>query len=237
MSRSLWPFFTFYGGKWRSAPRYPSPKYSTIIEPFAGAAGYSVRYPQRKVILVERDETIASLWKYLIQVTRSEIESLPLFPVGGHVDELDVCPEARSLIGFWLNKACASPCKTAGAWMRQGLRPKSFWGPEIRYRIAMQVEAIKHWTIIHGDYSSAPDTKATWFIDPPYKLAGKLYRHSSRDIDYLNLARWCRTRLGQAIVCENDGADWLPFAPHITIKSTEGKHGKAKSMEAIWQTT
>lgn len=25
----MWPFFTFYGGKWRAAPRYPSPIYNS----------------------------------------------------------------------------------------------------------------------------------------------------------------------------------------------------------------
>jgi len=41
----LRPFWRYYGGKWRAAPSYPSPRCETIIEPFAGAAGYSLRYP------------------------------------------------------------------------------------------------------------------------------------------------------------------------------------------------
>jgi hypothetical protein len=32
----LRPFWRYYGGKWRAAPRYPAPRYDTIIEPFAG---------------------------------------------------------------------------------------------------------------------------------------------------------------------------------------------------------
>jgi hypothetical protein len=35
---SLRPFWRYYGGKWRAAPRYPRPTHDTIIEPFAGAA-------------------------------------------------------------------------------------------------------------------------------------------------------------------------------------------------------
>ena len=50
------PFWKFYGGKWRAAPRYPRPLYSTIVEPFAGAAGYSTRYYQRDIILVEKEQ-------------------------------------------------------------------------------------------------------------------------------------------------------------------------------------
>ena len=57
----LRPFIRYYGGKWRAAPLYPAPMHSTIIEPFAGAAGYSMRYPDRDVILVERYPVIAVL--------------------------------------------------------------------------------------------------------------------------------------------------------------------------------
>lgn len=66
----MWPFFTFYGGKWRAAPRYPSPIYNTIVEPFAGAAGYAVRYYERDIILIEKDPEIAALWRYLIAADR-----------------------------------------------------------------------------------------------------------------------------------------------------------------------
>lgn len=230
----MWPFFTFYGGKWRAAPRYPAPSRSLIVEPFAGAAGYAVRHYERDVILVEKDAEIAALWRYLIAATREEIEALPLIGMNQSVGELGVCPAARTLIGFWLNKGTASACKTPGAWMREGLRPKSFWGPEIRSRIASQVGRISHWSIIEGGFESAPDVEATWFIDPPYANAGKLYRHNSKSIDFRALAEWSKSRRGQVMVCENDGADWLPFDPFIEIKSTEGKHGKAKSREALW---
>lgn len=230
----MWPFFTFYGGKWRAAPHYPKPIYDTVIEPFAGAAGYAVRHYDRDVILIEKDPEIAALWRYLIAVDRAEIEALPLIRMDQSVDDLDVNSAARTLIGFWLNKGTASACKTPGAWMREGLRPKSFWGPEIRERIAGQVDRISHWRVIEGGYESAPEIEATWFIDPPYESAGKLYRHNSKNINFVALGDWCKSRHGQAMVCENDGADWLPFEPFIEIKSTEGARGKAKSREALW---
>jgi len=44
----LRPFWRYYGGKWRAAPRYPAPRHDLIIEPFAGAAGYAMRYPDQK---------------------------------------------------------------------------------------------------------------------------------------------------------------------------------------------
>lgn len=59
-------------------------------------------------------------------------------------------------------------------------------------------------TTIHGD--------ATWFIDPPYRgRPGSHYRYGSKLIDYTNLAAWCQMLPGQVIVCEQHGADWLPF--------------------------
>jgi hypothetical protein len=35
-----------------------------MVEPFAGAAGYSLRYPERDVILVERYAVVAEMWRY-----------------------------------------------------------------------------------------------------------------------------------------------------------------------------
>lgn len=233
--RKIWPFFSFYGGKWRAAPRYPEPIHSRIIEPFAGSAGYSVRYADRDIILVEKDPIIAALWRYLITATPSDIMALPLLENGQSVDDLSVRPEERALIGFWINKGTAAPVKRAGKWMRSGINPTSFWGPEIRQRIADQVSLIKHWSLIEGDYKQAPDCEATWFIDPPYQIAGKYYRYSSRDLDFDILGDWCRTRFGQVMVCENEGARWLPFRQHIVIKSNESNHGKSKSREVIWE--
>ena len=36
------PLFCYFGSKYRAAPHYPKPLYPHIIEPFAGAAGYSL---------------------------------------------------------------------------------------------------------------------------------------------------------------------------------------------------
>src|SRR5689334_4647899 len=70
----LRPFFGYYGGKWRDAVRhYPQPEYETIVEPFAGSAGFSLRYFDRKVVLCELDPVLAAVWRYLIHVKRKGI--------------------------------------------------------------------------------------------------------------------------------------------------------------------
>jgi len=237
MTRStqrLKPFFTFYGGKWRAAPHYPPPQHATIIEPFAGSAGYSMRYSDRNVVLVEKDPLIAATWRYLLRVTPKEVLSLPDIRNDQTVDDLDVCEEARLLIGWWCNKGSSAPCKRPSSWMRSGILPKSFWGHAIRERIAHQVDVIRHWKLIEGDHTQAPNIKATWFIDPPYQQAGKHYRFGCKQIDYNQLARWCRTRPGQIIVCENVGASWLPFRHWRDIAANQSKHGGKISKEAIW---
>jgi hypothetical protein len=184
------------------------------------------------VKLYDADPTICAVWNYLIRVSPKEVRRLPL--AFGHVDELDLCSEARFLIGFWLNKATTSPSKSPSKWMRdyQSMQPGVYWGEKIRERIASQVDGIRHWKITQASYSEIPDQGATWFVDPPYEQAGKAYRF--HDIDYANLASWCRSRSGQVMACENAGATWLPFVPFRTIKGLEGKRGGKKSVEVIW---
>jgi hypothetical protein len=99
-------------------------------------------------------------------------------------------------------------------------------------RIAAQVTGIRHWTITQSSYAHIPNQVATWFIDPPYQVAGRAYKF--HDINYSNLGDWCKTRLGQVIVCENAGANWLLFSPFRTIKGLEGRRGGKKSVEVIW---
>lgn len=216
---SLKPFFTYYGGKWRAAPHYSVPHYNEIIEPFAGSAGYSLRYPDCDVLLVDEDLNVLNTWRYLLSTTPAEIRDLPDLVNDQCVDDLDVPDGAKLLIGWWLNKGCSAPCKRPSKWMRAGGHTNSFWGPTIRERIASQLPRIKHWRVQEGSYTWVHNRPATWFIDPPYEGAGKRYRHGSKDLCYRSLAKWCLEREGQIIVCENVGADWLPFKPWRDIKA------------------
>lgn len=225
MVSGIKPFFPFYGGKWRAAPHYPKPQHDVIVEPFAGSAGYSLRYPSHDVTIVERDPLIAATWRYLLRVTSDEIMGLPLLNHGQRVDEFDLSPDQALLLGWWVNPGSSAPKKTMGAF-------RGAWNATYRERIAGQIHAIRHWKLIDGGYEQSPNVNATWFIDPPYASAGRHYRIPFSDFD--ELAVWCKSRRGQVIVCENEGAAWLPFRPFITIKSNNSQSDGRVSREAIW---
>ena len=229
----LRPFFGYYGGKWRDALKhYPEPKHATIVEPFAGSAGFSLRYFTRKVVLCEVDPVLAEVWRYLIRVKPREILSIPDLLPGESVDDLKIGQEAKWLVGFWLNRGAASPRKGPSKWMRDGIRPGSFWGDRVRHTIATQVNAIRHWQVHNSSYADCPaPRKATWFIDPPYEAAGRHYRFGPEQIDYASLGQWCRSRPGQVIVCENKGAAWLPFRDLADVKTTRANR---RSKEVFW---
>jgi D12 class N6 adenine-specific DNA methyltransferase len=228
----LKPFFTYYGGKYRIAPKYPSPQYDLVIEPFAGSAGYSLRHAAKQVRLYDTNPKVIGLWQYLIRVSEAEILALPV--VFESTDDLKVCEEAKWLIGFWCNKGTVFPCKRPSAWMREGLRPNSFWGPVIRERVASQLCHIRHWTAAQMSYDELPDFRGTWFIDPPY--SGKDGMHYTKNsIDFSALGEWCKQRFGQVMVCEQEGAAWLPFAPFCTAKAREGGSKTDKvCKEVLW---
>lgn len=228
------PFFGYYGGKWRDALKhYPPPEFDTIVEPFAGSAGYSLRYPDRRVILCEVDPILSGVWKYLTRVKPAEILSIPDLTPDQTLDDLKVCQEAKWLIGFWLNRGVSTPRRTPSRWMRDGIRPGCFWGERVRVTIASQVGAIRHWKIRNCSYLDCPPApkRSTWFIDPPYQHAGRHYRFGSDLVDYNHLSTWCRSRNGQVIVCENSGADWLPFRELAEVKTTRALY---RSKEVYW---
>lgn len=237
MPVKLRPFWRYYGGKWRAAPRYPKPEHAAIVEPFAGAAGYSLRYPDRQVVLIEKYPVIAEIWRYLIGASADEIRRIPYVE---HVDDLPgwVPQGARWLVGFCMNSAAASPRKSLSTGRRKMAamgRKREGWSDDQRDMVADQVQHIRHWRVFQMGYERTVDfnPEATWFVDPPYNnRAGSHYVHS--DIDYPHLAQWCMSRNGQVIVCENEGADWLPFRTFGTFKANAMIEGHVASREVIW---
>lgn len=87
----LKPFFKFYGGKWRATNLYPEPRHNTLIEPFAGSAGYALNYAHLDVKLYDVDPIIVGIWDFLIHASMSDIMDLPDLEMGQDVQQLAAC--------------------------------------------------------------------------------------------------------------------------------------------------
>lgn len=209
--------FSYYGRKSKVVKYYPHAIYPTIIEPFAGSAVYSLYKDnwQKKIILIDKYDVIFRIWKYLQQASMEDILKLPDVKNGEELIRVngfnELLQEEKWLIGFSVNNGSGMPKNVAGrmnfnSWFRD------------KKRIAGDLHKIKHWDIRCDEYFNAPDIKATWFIDPPYQSGGKYYKH--KNVDYVKLAEWCKTRQGQIIVCENSKSNWLPF---VSLKEMSGQ--------------
>jgi len=215
--------FSYYGSKSKIINKYPDPSYDTIIEPFAGSARYAFKFFDRDIILIEKYEKVYKIWEYLQSASKSDILSLPdiepqtvLAEINGYTQLADV---EKYLIGFCVNRGSRNTPKTVSGKFCN-------WNTD-KLKIAKNLYKIKHWNIIHGDYRVIENKRATWFIDPPYEIKGKIYPEKIKD--YKFLGKWCKSRLGQVIVCENYGANWLDFE---YLTDTHGQHRKSK--EVVW---
>ena len=242
------PFFTYFGAKWRNSTAYPDPQFDTIIEPFCGAAGYSVRRSNgRKVELYDKSEQIIMTWKYLIGASEKEIRNLPDIEYGTSVEDekYKLTQEQQNFIGWHLNTATVCPKKKPSKWYSPDslhAGSKILWSQHRRNRLASQLRYIRHWTATQSSYEDIPNKEACWFIDPPYQVHGKHYKHSNKYIDFKHLGEWCKARKGQYIVCEGIDANWLPFEPLGRFKTKPDKKKKDqieefKEMEYIYTNT
>jgi hypothetical protein len=211
--------FYYYGRKKQIARHYPDPTHDIIVEPFAGAAAYSLygHNWRRTVVLVEKDPRVAEIWRWLIQdATPREILGLPGLRTGERSSEFLHIIHAATKMAFKYKTIKVTPVLERN------------W--EISKRVmAANVHKVKHWTLLVGDYTMAPDVEATWFMDPPYKEApGQGYAHSSDELDYAQLAAWCLSRRGQLICCEGESGDYLPFRPLLRLPGVAGKLSEEK---------
>jgi len=227
--------FSFYGGKGSLSNLYPPPKHPTIIEPFAGGASYSLRYCDRQVLLIDTDPIVAEIWKFLLspgalQQCRFWIPDT----VKAGMKVTDIMPDdaPAGVIRLMQSEANFGTQGAIGIHNQITRIAAGNW-PRLRRRLEHWLPRISHWRFGEADYTNAPDVEATWFIDPPYNnAAGSRYRH--HDLDYHKLAEWAKGRRGQVIVCENAGADWLPFTPLAPRRGVVSSYQKSRAMEVIY---
>lgn len=217
--------FSYYGSKYRFIKYYSKPKYNIIIEPFAGAAWYSLNYYDKNIILNDKYMVIKNIWEYIINLTEKEIYNFPQLKRKEDLRKFNLSEDTRKLLGFAVNYGKNSPGHICTEWASRDNAIEA-----LKKRLLKYINKIRHWKIFSLDYKDLDNIKATWFIDPPYQFGGEHYIHSNKDIDYNELADWCKSRKGQVIVCENSKATWLPFKE--LIKNSGQRN---KTIECIWE--
>lgn len=232
------PLFKWFGSKWLSSKTLPKPKFETIVEPFAGGAGYSLRYSSYKVLICESDPHISKLWAWLIhEATEAAIREIPLGVLEGtDIRSLGLNQGQQLLLKTWQRTNNVGDCWTISSW---GNKPGQ-WTSNTRARVASEVGAVKHWEVRSDglaalrEYSQA----ATWLVDPPYQYN---YQYKSKPLDYQDLSNLIQAKMGQKIVCEaicpRTGAvpNWLPFSffgERITSRRKADNNHHSK--ELIW---
>lgn len=214
--------FRYFGRKVRIAHLYPRPRFGHIIEPFAGAASYALHAENwtREVTLVEINPDIAELWEWLIHpsTTAETFAKIPKPEVGQAMDWNGNMADRFIMMG-----AVGDGSKyQVTTWVEYAFRAQIANAIE-------NIDKVKHWKIIQGDYREAPNVEASWFVDPPYQFVESGYAGTRASIDFASLGDWCRSRRGQVIACDNLAATWLDFKP-LTSKATTQR----STVEAVW---
>jgi len=227
--------FDYYGCKNALARHYQRPRYGLIIEPFAGSAAYSLywlqRMPNARAVLCEKSDATYDAWMKLKSMSVDDIRNYHEPVVGEKTDDFFVKMSSAG------NQACRSKLMIVTDRMAARFKVS-------KRRMSLLRPLMDRMTVVHGDcfeaLSQYDEEECTWFIDPPYQVVGKSVRGDgyafgcrARDMDFERLAKWCRERNGQVIVCEQEGANWLPFRPLKSATNTNDKN----YAEVVWTNT
>ncbi len=247
-------FFSYFGGKVGLANNYPAPlENDIVIEPFAGAAGYSTYHEAKRVYLFDLYPAVVETWRFLIAaandpVVEKQLRDLPIGPFYRWDNPIptDVPLGAQYMMGFWETQSQTYPSR----WQQSPMvhpngtpRPKNrggLWSQSTKDRIVAQLPKIKDWKVFEASYEDSVGILAQegvnmadviWHIDPPYQNGGKRYKKSSLQMDFTALGNWVKGLEGRVMVCERDPADWLDFETLITTKNASNK----QYSELIWK--
>jgi len=215
--------FAYFGTKRSIAHLYPEPVYDTIIEPFCGAASYSLYWKrwQKQVKLYDISPHVVSAWRFLIGATAQDVLSLPILKPEERLTKFkQLSQEERCFLGFMISASSAHRMNQA--------TEKTRWTERTRKQIVNQLFKVRHWVVERRDFRFIPIEKATWFVDPPYGDSGHHYAWKLAKTGYTQLATCITDKWqGQIIVCEKESASWLKFEPLCRVQAAGGKYKKA----------
>jgi hypothetical protein len=218
--------FYYYGAKNLLSRYYPSPRYKTIVEPFAGSAAYScyhlLKDDSLNTILIDKDDNVAEAWDFLLNCSEEDIINFPEPNIGEYAYHF--------LIKTCTASNASSKCKK----MKYTERLSRVFNIQ-KKRLIKFLPIRNRIKFIHGTYNDIENIEATWFIDPPYQIIkesksvfqngdGYSKNCNASGLDYGQIALFCKERAGQLIVCEKEGADWLDFKKFRQNKTSLNKN-------------
>lgn len=232
------PLFKWFGSKWSGAKHYPAPLYDTIVEPYAGSAGYSLNYCDKNVILYDANKNVWALWEWLINYASYNpcaIKEIPIdIPAFTDIRTLGLSTGQELLLKHWQRTNNVGNCWTTSPW---GNKPGQ-WTANTRARVTEQVTAIKHWKLLNNEVEF--ESNHTYFIDPPYQFN---YQYGMHGFNWHNLGKQILNAppFSQYIVCEarcpktGKAPTWLPFSDgHRQVTSRRKAENSHHSKELIY---
>ena len=167
--------FSYYGSKAYIAGLYPEPRHRIVIEPFCGAAWYSVLHSDRQVMLNDLNPRIIGVWDWLInEATYEAMLPYRFFKKGQLIGDLPIDDRHRDFIGFCVGQGVIHPSRKATPrgcdWSRY---PNFKSGAFVKINRAIQMlPGIRHWSVTFRDASDVAITSEATTMDFNFVAVG-----------------------------------------------------------------